>query len=143
MIKRRNSNKRTQREGTTHTRQVKNNRPRHKWPSSWTQPLSPILIPGTPDCTQAPDESSLPDVTEIKELEGIDSDDSIELYYKAYDKYKPNIDESHAESRERMESIFKKIQRLRKEKTRTQQRVKDKNQDGYKTPEAYKTARSN
>ena len=40
------------------------------------------------------------------------------------------IDESNAESRERMESIFKEIQRLRKEKTIQQQSVKDKNQDG-------------
>ncbi len=37
-----------------------------------------------------------------------------------------------------MENIFKEIQRLRKEKTRTQQWVKDKNQDGYNTPEPYK-----
>ncbi len=135
--KRGNSNKRTQREDTPHTRRVNSNRPRPKWPSSWTQPLSPILIPGTPDFIQAPDESSQTDVTAIKELEDSDSNDSIDLYYKAYDKYKPAIDESNAESRIRMENI-KEIQRLKTENKIKQQRVTDKHQDGYTTPEPYK-----
>ena len=111
--KRRNSNKQTQREDTPHTRHVQNNRPRPKWPSTWNQPLSPILIPGTPDSIKAPDESSQTEVTKMKELDDSDSDDSIDLYYKAYDKYKPDIDESNAESRARMESIFQEIQRLK------------------------------
>jgi hypothetical protein len=69
----------------------------------------------------------------MKELDKSDSEDSIDLYYKAYDKYKPDIDESNAESRARMESIFKEIQRLKTEKKRKQTRVKDKHQDGYTT----------
>jgi hypothetical protein len=136
--KRKTSNKRTQQEDTPNTRHVKNNRPRHKWPSSWNKPLSPILIPGTPDSIQAPDASSQTELTAMKELDNSDSEDSIDLYYKAYDKYKPDIDESNAESRARMESIFKEIQRLKTEKKRKQTRIKDKHQDGYTTPEPYK-----
>ncbi len=70
-----------------------------------------------------------------QELEGSDSDDSIELYYKAYDKFKPEIDESSSESRKRFENIVQEIERLKEENKTKRQLIK--NKDGYTTPDPY------
>ncbi len=79
-----------------------------KWPKSWTQPLSPIIIPGTPDSSL---DTASPPKDEIGK-EDYESDDSVALFYQAYHKYKPEIDESNAESAARTELINQEIERL-------------------------------
>jgi hypothetical protein len=102
-----------------------------KWPSSWTQTLSPILIPGTPDsfiATESPP-------TNENEKEGYDSEDSVALFYQAYSKHKPKIDESNADSVARTALINQEIERLkhlRKQKKRQQQARQN---EGFATPE--------
>jgi hypothetical protein len=80
-------------------------RPRpNQWSPSWSRTFSPIIIAGSPDL--------LPIIAEPPTLEDeqkepeIDSEQDIELYYKAYSKYRPAVDESNAESRERSNLIY-------------------------------------
>ena len=68
---------------------------------------------------------------EQKEPE-INSEQDIELYYKAYSKYRPEVDESNAESRARSYLIYEEHQRLRKEKI---QKVKESQTTRFHTPE--------
>jgi hypothetical protein len=75
----------------------------NQWSPSWSRTFSPVIIAGSPD--------SLPNVAEPLTLQDeqkepeIDSEQDIELYYKAYSKYRPEVDESNAESRERSDLI--------------------------------------
>jgi hypothetical protein len=129
--------KRTARQSPPHTRHVRTNRSRPtKRSPSWIRPRSPIIVPGTPNSipdTEATDNKD--NIQTTQELEDSDSDDSIEIYYKAYNKFKPEIDESSSESRERFENIAQEIDRLKEEKKTTQQLIK--NKEGYNTPEPY------
>ncbi len=76
---------------------------------------------------------------EQKEPE-INSKQDIELYYKAYSKYKSEIDESNAESRERSDLIYEEHQRLRKE---TIQKVEELQATRFHTPETQIRINSN
>ena len=120
-------NKRQQANETTHQR----NRPRpNQWSPSWTRTFSPIIIAGSPDLL--PSDTDPPSLQNEQEEPDIDSDEDIELYYKAYNKYRPEMDESNAESRERSNLIYQEHQRLKKEKAK---KVKESQKTGFHTPE--------
>ena len=120
-------NKRRQANETTHHR----NRPRpNQWSPSWTRTFSPIIIAGSPDLL--PSDTDPPSLQNEQEEPDIDSDEDIELYYKAYNKYRPEMDESNAESRERSNLIYQEHQRLKKEKAK---KVKESQKIGFHTPE--------
>ncbi len=120
-------NKRRQENEPTHHR----NRPRpNQWSPSWTRTFSPIIIAGSPDLL--PSDADPPSLQNEQEEQDIESDKDIELYYKAYNKYRPEMDESNAESRERSNLIYQEHQRLKKEKAK---KVKESQKIGFHTPE--------
>jgi hypothetical protein len=103
----------------------------NKWPKSWTQTLSPILIPGTPDsfiATESPPKNE-------NEKEGYESDDSVVLFYQAYSKHKPDIDESNAESVACTALIHQEIERLQNLRQQRKRQDQARKNEGFTTPE--------
>ncbi len=105
-----------------------------RWPPIWTtqhRPPSPIIVPGTPDSAETEDQSSssLPD-----SIEENTSNEDLEIFYKAFAKYRPEIDESNADSAERSRLIDEEIARLQNLKEQLKQ-TKQENTEGYFTPE--------
>ncbi len=91
--------------------------------------MSPIIIPGTPDSFI--DTESPPKTKNGKE--GYDSDDSVTLFYKAYSKHKPEIDESDSVARTALiHQELERLKYLRKQRKRKHQASPNK---GFATPE--------
>jgi hypothetical protein len=105
-----------------------------RWPPKWTtqhRSPSPIIVPGTPDSAETEDQSSssLPDSTKENT-----SNEDLEIFYKAFAKYRPDIDESNADSAERSRLIDEEIARLQNLKEQLKQ-TKQENTGEYLTPE--------
>jgi hypothetical protein len=90
--------------------------------------FSPITVPGTPP------ERSDPDNDPIRHLK-TDGDDlaeeDLDLYYRIYNRYRPDIDESNAESADRLLTIETEYLNLRKHR---QQRDAVNNKDSPRSP---------
>jgi hypothetical protein len=72
--------------------------------------FSPITVPGTPPDTQ------IPDTTPTNKASTQTDEDDINLYCSIYNRYRPELDESNAESADRHLTIEREYLQLRKQK---------------------------
>ncbi len=100
-----------------------------RWPQIWTaqhRPPSPIIVPGTPDSAET---ANQPSFRQPNSYEDNTSNEDLELFYKAFAKYRPELDESNTKSAERSRLIDKEVTSLQALKEQLKQTKKNKSRE--------------